>query len=87
MENTAKNNCKTISTATVVSNKPLGPSFYRLSLDLDSAGSKAFSGINPGRFVELHVSDLAIPPASSIPDDLMDIARRKIILSRPFSFS
>ncbi len=84
MENTGKNN-KTISTATVRKNQPLGPCFYRLSLDLDSIGSKAFSNFNPGRFVELRVSDLAIPPVSSIPEDLIDVAHRKIILSRPFS--
>jgi dihydroorotate dehydrogenase electron transfer subunit len=85
MENTAKNTGKTISTATVRSNRPLGPCFYRLSLDLDQAGSKAFSGNNPGRFVELRLSDLAIPHPDDIPEELNDIAQRKIILSRPFS--
>lgn len=85
MENTAKNADKTIAIATVRSNRPLGPCFYRLSLDLDQAGSEAFSGINPGRFVELRLSELAIPPSEAIPDKLTDAAQRKIILSRPFS--
>ena len=85
MENTAKNAEKTIATATVRSNRPLGPCFYRLSLDLDQTGSEAFSGINPGRFVELRLSELAIPPSETIPEELTDAAQRKIILSRPFS--
>ncbi|MBW8015631.1 MAG: dihydroorotate dehydrogenase electron transfer subunit [Planctomycetes bacterium] len=85
MENATKNTDKTISTAKVRSNLPLGPCFYRLSLDLDEVGCRAFSGINPGRFVELRLSELAIPHSESIPDELADAAQRKIILSRPFS--
>lgn len=87
MENIDKNTEKTFSTATVRNNEPLGPSFYRLTLNLDKAGSMAFTNIVPGRFVELRLSELAIPPSDAIPEELMDASQRKIILSRPFSMS
>ena len=81
----AKKTRKVLSAATVLRNFPLGPRFYRLSLSLDEAGSQAFSNFNPGQFIEIKVSDLAVPYKENIPAELTDVARRNIILRRPFS--
>jgi len=81
----AKKARKVLSAATVVRNFKLGPCFYRLSLSLDGAGAKAFSNFNPGQFIEIKVSDLAIPPKDNIPEELVDVSKRNVLLRRPFS--
>jgi len=41
----------------------------------------------PGQFAQLDLSTAGLPPAEAIPEDLADIARREILLRRPFSFA
>jgi dihydroorotate dehydrogenase electron transfer subunit len=73
--------------ATASSNKQIGKQFYRLKLELFADGAKAFADFNPGQFAELDLSHTALPPEESIPEDLLDVAERKILLRRPFSFT
>ena len=72
--------------AAVRANKQLGQRFYRLGLEFSGAGAEAFANFKPGQFAELDVSGAALPPAEAIPEDLADVAGRKILLRRPFSF-
>jgi dihydroorotate dehydrogenase electron transfer subunit len=74
-------------TAIVVSNKRLGRPFYRLKLQFDDAAAQAFAGFRPGQFVQLDVSNVALPSPEDIPQELRDSACRNIILRRPFSFA
>ena len=60
--------------------------FYRLSLELAGKGAEAFSQVVPGQFVEVGVSEIGLPVAESIPEELIDKARRRPLLRRPFSF-
>ena len=73
--------------ATVCSNKQIGERFYRLGLEFLGSGAKAFGKLQAGQFAELDVSGTALPPAEIIPEDLVDVAGRKILLRRPFSFA
>ncbi|MCK4291578.1 MAG: dihydroorotate dehydrogenase electron transfer subunit [Planctomycetes bacterium] len=73
--------------AVVSSNRQIGISFYRLTLEFSGAGAEAFDGFGPGQFVQLDVSGAALPPVERIPDELADAARREILLRRPFSFT
>jgi len=73
--------------AAASSNKQFGPRFYKLKLEFSADGAKAFADFNPGQFAELDLSHTALPPDESIPEDLCDAAKRKILLRRPFSFT
>jgi dihydroorotate dehydrogenase electron transfer subunit len=73
--------------AVVYANKQIGERFYRLGLNFSGDGAEAFSKVQAGQFVQLDLSDTALPPAETIPDDLADVAERKILLRRPFSFA
>jgi dihydroorotate dehydrogenase electron transfer subunit len=73
--------------ADVKSNIAIGPAFYRATLSLDAVGIVAFKDSMPGQFAEFKVSDIALPPADSIPEELADKSQRQIILRRPFSFA
>lgn len=73
--------------AVASSNKKFGPRFYKLKLEFSAEGAKAFADFNPGQFAELDLSHTALPPEESIPQDLRDVAERKILLRRPFSFT
>ncbi len=73
--------------AVISANKQIGQRFYRLSLGFESAGAKAFAKLKPGQFAQLDLADTPLPPSKDIPEDLVDAARRKILLRRPFSFS
>jgi dihydroorotate dehydrogenase electron transfer subunit len=73
--------------ATASSNKQFGPRFYKLKLEFTAEGAQAFAGFNPGQFAELDLSHTALPPKESIPEDLLDVSERKILLRRPFSFT
>lgn len=77
---------KKLFSGKVVKNVSIGPAFYRLSLCLDSVSAKAFSKVVPGQFVEIDLSNTSLPAPENIPEELADIARRQIILRRPFSF-
>ncbi|MHC4109828.1 MAG: dihydroorotate dehydrogenase electron transfer subunit [Planctomycetota bacterium] len=73
--------------ATVCSNEQIRERFYRLLLEFSGAGAEAFAKIDAGEFAQLDLSDTALPPVETIPDDLADVAERKILLRRPFSFA
>ncbi len=73
---------KTITEAEVLENSGAG-SFYHLKLRTDES---AFFDLRPGRFIELDASQLALPTAEKIPEDVLDKSDRKVTLRRPFSF-
>ena len=72
--------------ATVFRNRPLRTRIWRLDLDLEPPQAGTFLAALPGQFAELRLSDLSLPRGTEIPEDLRDVARRQIILRRPFSF-
>ncbi|MEA3224835.1 MAG: dihydroorotate dehydrogenase electron transfer subunit [Planctomycetota bacterium] len=74
-------------TAVVVSNRRIGQPFYRLRLEFSLAGAKAFANFKPGQFAQLDLSNVALPSPEDIPENLRDVANRKILLRRPFSFA
>ena len=76
-----------VFSATVRSNKQIRERFYRLRLEFSGAGAETFAKIGAGQFAQLDLSDTALPPVETIPDDLADVAERKILLRRPFSFA
>ena len=73
--------------AVVCANKRIGERFYRLGLAFSGAGKEAFSKAQAGQFVQLDLSDAALPELKDIPEDLRDTAERKVLLRRPFSFA
>ena len=78
---------RAVFSATVYSNKQIRERFYRLVLKFSGAGAEEFAKVGAGQFAQLDLSDTALPPAETIPDDLADVAERKILLRRPFSFA
>jgi len=78
---------KGVFEAIVSSNKHIGHRFYKLRLEFSVAGARAFADFSPGQFAELDLSSAALPPAESIPENLLDAAERNILLRRPFSFT
>ncbi len=78
---------RAVFSATVRSNKQIRERFYRLVLEFSGAGAEAFAKIGAGQFVQLDLSGTALPPVETIPDDQADVAERKILLRRPFSFA
>ena len=72
--------------AIVSANRQIGQRFYRLSLNFKGAGTAAFSKVKPGQFAQIDLSDAALPLQENIPEDLVDVSQRKILLRRPFSF-
>jgi dihydroorotate dehydrogenase electron transfer subunit len=74
-------------TAVVVSNRRIGQPFYRLRLEFSLAGAEAFANFKPGQFAQLDLSNAALPSPEEIPPNLRDVADRKILLRRPFSFA
>jgi dihydroorotate dehydrogenase electron transfer subunit len=73
--------------AVVCANKQIGERFYRLGLEFSGVGAEAFAKLQAGQFVQLDVSSAALPAAETIPQELVDVAERKILLRRPFSFA
>jgi dihydroorotate dehydrogenase electron transfer subunit len=73
--------------ATVVFNKPLHQKFYRLGLQFAGPGAEAFAKTRPGQFAQFDLSNIALPPADAIPEELKDESARQILLRRPFSFA
>jgi dihydroorotate dehydrogenase electron transfer subunit len=73
--------------AIATSNRQFGPRFYKLKLEFFTDAAKTFADFNPGQFAEVDLSHTALPPGKSIPEDLLDVAERKILLRRPFSFT
>ncbi|MBN2594001.1 MAG: dihydroorotate dehydrogenase electron transfer subunit [Sedimentisphaerales bacterium] len=72
--------------ATVRANKQIGLRFYRLGLEFTGDGAKAFANFRPGQFAEFDLSGTALPPKERIPEDLVDVCQRNILLRRPFAF-
>jgi len=72
--------------AAICANKQIGERTYRLGLEFSGAGAEAFGKVQAGQFAQLDVSGAALPPVEKIPEELVDVAGRKILLRRPFSF-
>ena len=77
---------KKLFNSTVTGNIAIRPRIYRLSLKLQDHAAAAFASAQPGKFAELQLSNVALPPAENLPADLLDLSQRNIILRRPFSF-
>lgn len=73
--------------AVVTANKRIKSQFYRLGLEFSKDSAKAFAEARPGQFAQLDLNDAALPRPEDIPEDLLDIAGRNILLRRPFSFA
>jgi len=73
-------------TAAVSANIQIGERFYRLRLEFAGTGAGAFAKALPGQFAELDLSTVALPPPDAIPENLLDVSSRNILLRRPFSF-
>jgi len=73
--------------ATVLFNKTLRKCFCRMGLQFTGAGAEALIKARPGQFAQFDLTNVALPPAESIPDELKDAATKQIILRRPFSFA
>jgi len=64
-----------------------GGRFYRLNLEFTGDGAKAFAKFQPGQFAEFDLSGTALPTTEKVPEDLVDVCQRNILLRRPFSFA
>jgi dihydroorotate dehydrogenase electron transfer subunit len=73
--------------AQVISNRRIGPGFYRIRLEFTQDGAKAFAKFEPGQFAQFDLSKTALPSPDAVPEKLRDAASRKILLRRPFSFA
>jgi dihydroorotate dehydrogenase electron transfer subunit len=73
--------------AKVSFNKKILEGFYRMGLQFTGAGAEAFAATRPGQFAEFDLSNIALPAQEAIPEDLKDIAAKKVLLRRPFSFA
>jgi len=73
--------------AAVRSNERIGECLSRAKLEFSDTGATAFAGALPGQFAQLDLCEVPLPPMESIPPDLRDTSRRRILLRRPFSFS
>ena len=87
MAHTKRSSNKCLFFGTVVSNTPIGPTFYRVTFQLDTAGAKAFADAQPGEFAELDLSRCSLPAEGVFPAEMGICGDRQIILRRPFSFS
>ena len=86
MSCTKKDSKKGIFNAIVVENFAIGPRFYRLGIELQGDGAKAFAKASPGQFLEIQVEGLALPPENKIPTNLKDVSTRVSLIRKPFSF-
>jgi dihydroorotate dehydrogenase electron transfer subunit len=74
------------ATATVIDNDSIKQRFGRLTIQLEGEAARRFSQVKPGQFVQIRLSETALPHPDRIPHNLADSAGRQIILRRPFSF-
>ena len=65
----------------------IGRGFYRVRLEFGQSAGAAFGESDAGQFVQLDLSQAALPPGEVIPAELRDCSERKILLRRPFSFA
>ncbi len=84
--NTSNSQQKGDFLATISASRQIGPTFYRLTLEFSGIAAQVFAKTIPGQFVQLDLSNTALPPAEKIPPELSDKAERRILLRRPFSF-
>jgi dihydroorotate dehydrogenase electron transfer subunit len=87
MSQTSSYSDKRIHEVKISSNRKIGKTFYRLRLEFTEDSAAVFADFQPGQFVQLDVSNAALPPPERIPEELRDSAGRNIILRRPFSFA
>ena len=73
--------------AVVTSNRKIGHHFYKLRLTFSGEGAKSYTACNPGQFAELDLTGIPLPPQEEIPEELLDVSGRDILLRRPFSFT
>jgi len=73
--------------AVVLYNRRIGARNYRIALRLPAEAVAAFVGFQPGQFLEVNLSQTALPPTEAVPADLADKTDRQILLRRPFSLS
>jgi dihydroorotate dehydrogenase electron transfer subunit len=78
---------KGVFTATVTSNRRIRECYWTMDLEFTGAGAKALAEFQPGQFVQVDVSRVGLPADDRIPPDLRDVAKRNILLRRPFSFA
>lgn len=78
---------KGIFNALVLQNKGFADKYFRITLELEKKAKNAFSKAVPGQFAEIEVSNLALPPEKDIQKPFSDLAKRNIMLRRPFSFA
>jgi dihydroorotate dehydrogenase electron transfer subunit len=76
-----------VFTATVLSNRRIGESFYSMDLEFAGAAGRAFAPFQPGQFLQVDVSQMGLPPEDQIPPPLRDACRRNVLLRRPFSLA
>jgi dihydroorotate dehydrogenase electron transfer subunit len=81
----AKQKTKGDFTALVTHNSQIGPSYFRLGLQLKGQAAKVYAQFRAGQFVELKLDNAARPAQAAIAPELADQAQRHIILRRPFS--
>ena len=74
-------------TATVRANVQIGACFWRMDLRFEGDGAQAFARFRAGQFLQIDVADVSLPPLAKIPAALRDVAHRKVLLRRPFSFA
>ncbi len=67
-------------------NRQIGPRFYRLGLEFSADAAHTFAQFRPGQFAEFDLSSIALPSKEKIPEDLVDVCQRNILLRRPFAF-
>ncbi|HIJ70692.1 MAG TPA: dihydroorotate dehydrogenase electron transfer subunit [Planctomycetes bacterium] len=80
------NSGKKASVATVIGNKALKKRFGRLTIQFTGEAAGRFLQVMPGQFVQISLSEAALPNPERISSDLADSAQRQILLRRPFSF-
>jgi len=86
MDDNGEQTKKAVVEATVVCNKQIRGSFYRLSVEFADSGV-GFAGYKPGQFVQIDLSRTSLPAAARIPEELAESAERAVLLRRPFSFA
>ena len=73
--------------AAVISNRRIGECFWTMTVRFTGPGAKAFARFEAGQFLQIDVSEAALPAAEAIPPALREQAHRNILLRRPFSFA
>lgn len=78
---------KGVFSAAVTSNRRVRECFWVMHLRFTGDSAKAFARFRAGQFLQIDVSEVALPPREAIPPHLYDVAHRSVLLRRPFSFA